>query len=127
MSAPAKAYRISADGYRKFYQKHRSLIRALDARLTDENKLVFAGVEFLRRLRDNAADLVSERADNGGPDGPPHIERARGEYDDAFILNEDDPYRAMLFIIDAIIEFRNYPEKQPGLGNYVKRFNIPLV
>ena len=117
------ALKISADGYRKLYNKYKYLLNSLDARIVDENKLLFAKVEFLKRLRD---DVSAYLIDDGEPDNKNGADKTRpGEFDDNAISGEKDPYKAILMIIDAVLEFKYYPEKQPGLVKIKNRFPDP--
>ena len=99
-----------------FYKKHRALLRDLDARITDEAKLICATRDYLIRMHENVSEHIT---------GDIYEDIAAGQADDTErILNEEDPYKAVLFVLDAIIAFKEEPEQQPGLVKVMKRFQF---
>ena len=127
MSRPEKAMKISAEGYRQIVRKHRSTLKVMDARITDEGKLVFAGRDFLVRLRIDLQDYAKyDETLNARTDMPEDVQPGSGGWDDEKVLAEPDPYIAILHVVNAIIEFHIDPEKQPGIMQYKKRFGIGM-
>ncbi|MCL2577927.1 MAG: hypothetical protein FWE27_07755 [Defluviitaleaceae bacterium] len=119
--------KISAEGYRKIVKKHKQILKSYDARITDESKLALANMAYLQRMRLEMQDYVeydeslNKRVEN--QPNPHHL----GEWDDECILAESDPYLALLYLVEAIIESHFEPENQQGICEYRQRFGGALT